>query len=92
MGSDAKAKTNKRLHEDEGDADERDGGADVQPLDVLSMQQLLESMGADKFEPRFGVAGYVTEILVDAQEYSMYADKQVRGGFTGAVRCAGNEA
>ncbi|KAJ8575103.1 hypothetical protein ON010_g4116 [Phytophthora cinnamomi] len=52
MGSDAKAKTNKRLHEDEGDADERDGGANVQPLDMLSMQQLLESMGADKFEPR----------------------------------------
>lgn len=23
------------------------------------------------------MAGYVTEILVDAQEYSMYADKQV---------------
>ncbi|KAE9008800.1 hypothetical protein PR003_g17850 [Phytophthora rubi] len=82
MGSDAKAKTNKRLHEDEGDADERDGGANVQPLDVLSMQQLLESMGADKHEPRVVaqlqefVHRYVTEILVDAQEYSMYAGKQ----------------
>ncbi|POM58968.1 TBP-associated factor [Phytophthora palmivora] len=46
------------------------------------MQQLLESMGADKFEPRVVaqlqefVHRYVTEILVDAQEYSMYADKQ----------------
>lgn len=53
MGSDAKTKaTNKRLHEDEGDADEHDGGVNVQPLDVLSMEQLLESMGADKYEPR----------------------------------------
>ncbi|GMF12006.1 unnamed protein product [Phytophthora lilii] len=53
MGSDAKAKAgSKRLHEDEDEAREHDEGADVQPLDVLSMQQLLESMGADKFEPR----------------------------------------
>ncbi|OWZ12248.1 TBP-associated factor [Phytophthora megakarya] len=47
-----------------------------------SMQQVLESMGADKYEPRVVtqlqefVHRYVTEILVDAQEYSMYADKQ----------------
>ncbi|KAG3120704.1 hypothetical protein PI124_g1415 [Phytophthora idaei] len=83
MGSDTKgSKGSKRLHEDDGDAYERDEGANVQPLDVLSMQQLLESMGADKFEPRVVaqlqefVHRYVTDILVDAQEYSMYADKQ----------------
>ncbi|KUF89477.1 hypothetical protein AM588_10005047 [Phytophthora nicotianae] len=80
MGSDSKG--TKRLHEDDGDAHERDEGANVQPLDVISMQQLLESMGADKFEPRVVaqlqefVHRYVTEILVDTQEYSMYADKQ----------------
>ncbi|KAF1793243.1 Histone-fold [Phytophthora cactorum] len=86
MGSDTKgSKGSKRLHEDDGDAYERDEGANVQPLDVLSMQQLLESMGADKFEPRVVaqlqefVHRYVTDILVDAQEYSMYADKQVEG-------------
>jgi hypothetical protein len=107
MGSDAKSKTSKRPHEDEGDVQERDEGAHVQPLDVLAMEQLLESMGADKFEPRVVAqlqefvhrtsvissvisstlnskllcsvgAGHVTEILVDAQEYSMYADKQVQ--------------
>ncbi|KAL4169214.1 hypothetical protein KRP22_010137 [Phytophthora ramorum] len=82
MGGDAKPRASKRLHEEEGDATERDEGADVQPLDVLSMQQLLESMGADKFEPRVVaqlqefVHRYVTEILADAQEYSMYANKQ----------------
>lgn len=80
MGSDAMG--SKRLFEDEGDAYKRSEGADVQPLDVLSMQQLLASMGADKYEPRVVaqlqefVHRYVTEILVDAQEYSMYADKQ----------------
>ncbi|KAF4146398.1 Transcription initiation factor IID 31kD subunit [Phytophthora infestans] len=82
MGGDKVSKGTKRLHEDDGDAHRRDEGANVQPLDVLSMQQLLESMGADKFEPRVVaqlqefVHRYVTEILVDAQEYSMYADKQ----------------
>ena len=51
MGSDTKS-SNKRLCEDESDANERDEGANLQPLDVLSMQQLLHSMGADKYEPR----------------------------------------
>ncbi|KAL3660073.1 hypothetical protein V7S43_014995 [Phytophthora oleae] len=83
MGSDAKvSKGMKRLHEDEGDANEREDGANVEPLDSVSMRQLLESMGADKYEPRVVaqlqefVHRYVTEILSDAQEYSMYADKQ----------------
>uniref|UniRef100_M4BAG5 Transcription initiation factor TFIID subunit 9 n=1 Tax=Hyaloperonospora arabidopsidis (strain Emoy2) TaxID=559515 RepID=M4BAG5_HYAAE len=77
MGSD-----NRRLHEDEDDGNEREEGVNVQPLDVLCMEQVLESMGADKFEPRVVaqllefVHRYVTEILVDAQEYSMFADKQ----------------
>ncbi|KAG7401984.1 Transcription initiation factor TFIID subunit 9B [Phytophthora boehmeriae] len=76
-------KQNKRvLHEDDDDAYERDEAIGVEPLDVVAMRQLLESMGADKFEPRVVsqlqefVHRYVTEILVDAQEYSMYADKQ----------------
>ena len=47
MGSD-----NRRLHEDEDDGNEREEGVNVQPLDVLCMEQVLESMGADKFEPR----------------------------------------
>uniref|UniRef100_A0AAV1UW21 Transcription initiation factor TFIID subunit 9 n=1 Tax=Peronospora matthiolae TaxID=2874970 RepID=A0AAV1UW21_9STRA len=78
MGSD-----NKRLHEDDDDdGNEREEGVNVQPLDVLCMEQVLESMGADKFEPRVVaqllefVHRYVTEILVDAQEYSMFADKK----------------
>ncbi|RLN58912.1 hypothetical protein BBJ29_000195 [Phytophthora kernoviae] len=75
-------KQTKRLHEDDGDAHERDEAMGIEPLDVVAMQQLLESMGADKFEPRVVsqlqevVHRFVTEILVDAQEYSMYADKQ----------------
>ncbi|CAH0520588.1 unnamed protein product [Peronospora belbahrii] len=82
MGSDS-IKGNKRLHEDEGDAYERNDGANLQPLDVMCMKQILQSMGADKYEPRVVaqlqefVHRYATEILVDAQEYSMYADKQM---------------
>ncbi|CAI5746101.1 unnamed protein product [Peronospora destructor] len=83
MGSDTIViKGTKRLYEDESDANERDEGANLQPLDVMSIQQLLQSMGADKYEPRVVAQlqefmhRYVTEILVDAQEYSMYADKQ----------------
>ncbi|TDH73339.1 uncharacterized protein CCR75_007908 [Bremia lactucae] len=72
----------KRLHEDENDAYERGDGINVQPLDVINIKKLLASMGADKYEPRVVaqlqefVHRYATEILVDAQEYSMYADKQ----------------
>ncbi|KAF1788685.1 Histone-fold [Phytophthora cactorum] len=68
MGSDTKgSKGSKRLHEDDGDAYERDEGANVQPLDVLSMQHYWSP---------WAPTSYVTDILVDAQEYSMYADKQ----------------
>ncbi|KAI9907518.1 hypothetical protein PsorP6_003502 [Peronosclerospora sorghi] len=80
MGSDVKG--SKHLHEDNGDINKSNEGANVLPLDMISMQQLLESMGADRFDPRV-VAQLqeflhrcVTEILVDAQEYSMFADKQ----------------
>ena len=47
MGSD-----NKRLHDDEDHGSERAEGVDVQPLDVLCMENVLESMGVDRFEPR----------------------------------------
>ncbi|KAJ0393449.1 hypothetical protein P43SY_000757 [Pythium insidiosum] len=53
----------------------------VLPLDAVAMKELLASMGADRHEPRVVsqlhefVHRYVTEILVDAQEYSLFASK-----------------
>ncbi|GLE10896.1 hypothetical protein PINS_up023168 [Pythium insidiosum] len=53
----------------------------VLPLDVVAMKELLASMGAERHEPRVVsqlhefVHRYVTEILVDAQEYSLFANK-----------------
>ncbi|RLN89070.1 hypothetical protein BBJ28_00004886 [Nothophytophthora sp. Chile5] len=47
-----KMKHVKRIHEDDGNQGEGDEGADVRPMDARVMQLVLESMGADKFEPR----------------------------------------
>ncbi|DAZ95645.1 TPA: hypothetical protein N0F65_002274 [Lagenidium giganteum] len=76
-----KMKNLKGIHEDDGSQNEADN-AHALPVDVQVLQYVLESMGADKFEPRVVnqllefVHRYVAEILVDAQEYSMYSDKK----------------
>lgn len=76
-----KLKHVKGIHEDDG----KEGEAtttDVPPLDVQVLQLVLESMGADKHEPRVVnqlqefIHRYVTDILIDAQEYATYANKQ----------------
>ncbi|OQS01669.1 hypothetical protein ACHHYP_00426 [Achlya hypogyna] len=52
-----------------------------EPVDVALMKRILESMGVDKYEPRVVtqllefVHRYATEVLVDAQEYSQFANK-----------------
>jgi hypothetical protein len=46
-----KLKHVKGIHEDDGD-DGDDGASDARPLDAQVMALLLESMGADKHEPR----------------------------------------
>uniref|UniRef100_K3WRJ4 Transcription initiation factor TFIID subunit 12 domain-containing protein n=1 Tax=Globisporangium ultimum (strain ATCC 200006 / CBS 805.95 / DAOM BR144) TaxID=431595 RepID=K3WRJ4_GLOUD len=83
-GSEAalKLKNLKGIHEDDGGDDESESGVQL-PLDAQVMAFVLESMGAEKHDPRVVnqlqefVHRYVTEILLDAQEYSLYADKQV---------------
>ncbi|TYZ67180.1 hypothetical protein PybrP1_001674 [[Pythium] brassicae (nom. inval.)] len=70
----------KGIHEDDGGAAER-AADEQQPLDAHVMRAVLASMGAERHEPRVVsqllefVHRYVTEILLDAQEYAMYADK-----------------
>ncbi|ETW01798.1 hypothetical protein H310_06376 [Aphanomyces invadans] len=52
-----------------------------EPEDVAVLKWILSSMGVDKYEPRVipqlleFVHRYTSEILVDAQEYSTYANK-----------------
>ncbi|KDO29267.1 hypothetical protein SPRG_19927 [Saprolegnia parasitica CBS 223.65] len=52
-----------------------------EPMDVALVKHILESMGVDKYEPRVVtqllefVHRYTTDVLVDAQEYSQYANK-----------------
>ncbi|KAF1320394.1 Tbp-associated factor, partial [Globisporangium splendens] len=83
-GSEAalKLKNLKGIHEDDGGDDESESGVQL-PLDAQVMTFVLESMGAEKHDPRVVsqlqefVHRYVTEILLDAQEYSLHADKQL---------------
>ncbi|TMW68369.1 hypothetical protein Poli38472_005837 [Pythium oligandrum] len=80
-GAALKLKPGKGLQEDDGKDSETEM-TDAVPLDVAVLQRILESMGADKHEPRVVnqlqefVHRYVTDILIDAQEYSLYAEKQ----------------
>jgi hypothetical protein len=100
--SNIKSKIFAGLHE--ADHNKGTDNMDHQPLDMQVLKFILESMGADKYEPRvvnqlqefihrkthnspitsvshseyeYKFVGYVTEILVDAQEYSSYAQKKV---------------
>ncbi|KAF0694413.1 Aste57867_14710 [Aphanomyces stellatus] len=52
-----------------------------EPEDVVVLKHILDSMGVDKYEPRVitqlleFIHRYTSEVLVDAQEYSSYANK-----------------
>ncbi|CAK4666295.1 hypothetical protein LEN26_015108 [Aphanomyces euteiches] len=52
-----------------------------EPEDVVVLKAILDSMGVEKYEPRVipqlleFVHRYTTDVLVDAQEYSTYANK-----------------
>ncbi|RLN48138.1 hypothetical protein BBJ28_00001783 [Nothophytophthora sp. Chile5] len=61
-----KMKHVKRIHEDDGNQGEGGEGSDVQPMDARVMQMVLESMGADKFEPR--VVAQLQEFTIDPDD------------------------